>query len=120
MLQRKYLRLVGIWICLILAIVVSYTYNLDKKGTTFLVIVFGFITQAFTGLVSVIALVPIIGPVIAKVLSWPLFLTLNGIAYLVTLVVIGKGDKKRVIESRILVSAFLVGIIIGFILGRVF
>lgn len=120
MIQRKYLRLIGVWICLILAVVASFVYHLDKKTTTLLVVAFGFITQAFTGLVAVIALFPVIGPVIAKVLAWPLFLTINGIAYLVTLVAIGKGKKKKVIESRILVTVFLIGVLVGFFLGKIF
>jgi len=120
MIQRKYLRLIGVWICIILAIKVSSIYHLDKKTITLFVVAFGFITQAFSGLVAVIGLLPIVGPVVAKVLAWPLFLTINGIAYLVTLVAVGKGKKKKVIESRILVTVFLVGVIIGFLLGKIF
>lgn len=118
--EKKYLRLVGLWLCIILALIASSTYHLDKKATAFLVVVFGFVTQAFTGLVGLIALFPVVGPVIAKVLAWPLFLTLNGLAYLLTFMAIGKGQKKKVIESRILVTSFLIGVIAGFLLGRLF
>ena len=116
--KKNYLPLIGIWFCIILAIIASSIYHLDKKATAFLLIVFGFLTQAFTGLVGLIALLPVVGPIIAKVLAWPLFLTLNGLAYLLTFVAIGKGQKKKVIESRILVTSFLIGVIAGFLLGR--
>jgi hypothetical protein len=120
LIQRKYLNLIGIWLCLLLAIAASFVYHLDKKATAFFVIVFGFVTQAFTGLISIIGLMPVVGPVIAKVLAWPLFLTLNGLAYLITFFALGRGKKKRVLESRVLVTTFLFGILIGFLLGKIF
>lgn len=110
----------ALWLGLLLAVAVSFIYHLDKKATAFLVVIFGFVTQAFSGLIAVIGLIPVAGPIIAKVLAWPLFFTLNGLAYLLTFMALGRGRKKQVIESRVLVTVFLVGVIVGFLLGRLF
>jgi hypothetical protein len=76
------------------------------------------LTKAFAGILAIIALMPIIGPAIVNVITMPFFLTVNAIAYLVTLVAVRRGYARDVVDSRVLVVTLLFGIVIGFLLGR--
>lgn len=107
-----------IWIALALFVIVALALGLDQKGVAFLAIVFGLISQAFIGLINIIALIPIIGPLIAKVLALPFYWILNALGYFVSVIAIKKGYSKDVVNYRILTIVLLVGIVIGFVLGK--
>jgi hypothetical protein len=98
---------------------VGFALGLDKKAITFLIIVFGIISQAFIGLLNLIALIPIIGPLVAKVLALPFYWLLNALGYFVSVVAIKRGFSKEVLNYRVLTIVFLVGIVVGFILGKI-
>ncbi|MBP8718591.1 MAG: hypothetical protein KBI07_05840 [Candidatus Atribacteria bacterium] len=78
------------------------------------------VSNIFTYFLSIIQSVPYIGPIIVKVITWPIFFTLNAVAYFVTLVVIRFKGMALVKDARILTTIFLIGFLIGFILGRLF
>lgn len=117
---RFFVRIVLLWVLILLFIKFSFVYGLDKKAVTVGIIIFGFLSQAFAGLLSFIGLIPILGPVLVKVLSWPIFLTINGLAYVVTFFAIKSGLIKETVNSKLLVSILLLGMLLGFILGKVF
>ena len=83
------------------------------------VVVFGLITQAFVGLISIIALVPFVGPIIAKLLALPVFWLINALGYFVSIVAIKKGYSKDVLNYRVLTIVLLIGIVIGYIIGKI-
>jgi hypothetical protein len=56
---------------------------------------------------------------IAQILSLPFIWILNGIGYLVSLVAIKRGYSKDVINYRMATATLIVGIIIGYIIGKV-
>ena len=116
---KFFIRLILLWILIFLFIEFSFIYGLDKKAITAIVIIFGFLSQAFSGLLALIGLVPFLGPFLVKILSWPVFITINGLAYIVTFFAVKAGLAKEVIHSRLLVTIFLIGILLGFILGKV-
>lgn len=118
--SRFLMRMILLWVLILLFIKLSFVYGLDKKAMAAGVIVFGFLSQAFAGLLSLIGLIPILGPVLVKILSWPVFLTINGLAYLTTFLAIKSGLVKEVANSKLLVTILLLGILLGFILGKIF
>ena len=103
-----------------LFVVIAQRLGLDKKVIVIIVLFFGYVTQLFAILVGLIATIPIIGPPIASIISLPFFLIVNAIAYIVTLFSLRKGYTKDVLGSRILVTTLLIGIIIGYALGKLF
>jgi len=115
---RKNWKVLAILAMLILFVAVSQRFGFDKKIVVFVVVIVGFITQFFSILTSWIALIPVIGPPCAHIISLPFFFIVNALAYLVTLLALRKGYTKDVAGSKILVTALLIGIIIGFVLGR--
>lgn len=113
-----YRKIFLIWFFIILFVVVGYALGLSKSAIAFLVLIFGLISQAFIGLLNLIALVPIVGPIIAKVLMLPIYWILNAVGYFLSLVAIKKGHSRAVLHYRILTIIFLIGVAFGFVIGR--
>ena len=115
-----YRKFILIWLIIALFTIISITLGFDKKIIALVVLLVGFLTQAFGGLVGMIGAIPTIGPMIVKIVTLPFFLLLNAFAYLFTFFALRMGLKRDIVRARIIVTAFLVGIVIGFILGRIF
>lgn len=111
-------KILIIWAILTIFVIISIIIGWDKKAIAFMVILIGLISQAFIGLINIIALIPIIGPLIAKVLALPIYWILNALGYFVSLIAIKKGYSKDVINYRMLTIVFLVGVAVGFIIGN--
>jgi hypothetical protein len=92
--------------------------HVDSTVITGSVVVVGLITNAFAWLLGLIALVPLIGPLIVKVLSIGFIWLLNAVGYLVSYIAIKRGYSKDVLTYRGLTVAVIIGIIFGFILGK--
>ncbi|MGK2952413.1 MAG: hypothetical protein ACSLEZ_08525, partial [Thiobacillus sp.] len=82
------------------------------------VLVVGLLSNAFAWLLGIIALVPVIGPIVVKVLSIGFIWLLNAVGYLVAYVAIRRGYSKDVLTYRGLTIATIIGIVIGFVLGK--
>ncbi len=98
-------------------------FGVDKILSTAIVALLGILMevarQVFSQVIFIIQSIPYIGPIVAKVITWPFFITINGIAYLVTLTFIRVKGVKEVANAKLLTAVFLIGILSGFILGRV-
>ncbi|MBU4511063.1 hypothetical protein KJ830_08470 [bacterium] len=115
---------ITVTILIMISVFYVLTYlGVDKILTTAIVALLGIFMeiarQIFSQAIFVIQSIPYIGPIVAKVIVWPFFITINGIAYLVTLTFIRIKGVKEVANARLLTTVFLVGILLGFILGRV-
>lgn len=104
---------------LLLFIFFAQRYGLDREITVFVVLFLGYITQLFSVLVGLIAAIPVIGPPIANLISLPFIFIVNAVAYLVTFFSLRRGYAKEILGSRVLVTAFLVGLILGYALGKI-
>jgi hypothetical protein len=93
-------------------------FNVDRSVIAASVVAVGLISNAFVWLLGLIALVPVIGPIIVKILSIGFIWLLNAVGYLVSYVAIRRGYSKDVLTYRGLTVAVIVGIVIGFVLGR--
>jgi len=103
---------------LTVVIVIMFHFDMDTKAIAIVAIVLGYITNAFVGAAALISMVPIIGPLILKVLSIPFFWILNAMGYFTSAYAIRKGYGKDVVTHRMVVVVLLVGIVIGYILGN--
>lgn len=93
-------------------------YNVDNRVIAGGVVVIGVLSNAFAWVAGIIALVPIVGPLIVKVLSTGFVWLLNAIGYLVAYVAIRRGYSKDVLTYRGLTIALIIGIVIGYVLGK--
>ena len=103
---------------LIIGGLLAYHYHLDAKTTTVGAVLVGFYTGLVGWLLSVITLVPVIGPILVKILTMSFIWLLNAIGYLVSYIAIKRGYSKDVIAYRSVTIALLTGIVIGYVLGH--
>lgn len=101
-----------------LSVSIGAYFEIDAKILAIWALAVGFITNGFVALATLVALVPILGPILVKLLSLPIFYLLNGSGYLVSLVAIKKGYGVEVVHHRLLTIILLVGVVIGYILGN--
>ena len=95
----------------------AYNYHWDTRTTTAGAVLVGLYSGLVGWLLGVIALVPIIGPILVKILTMSFIWLLNAVGYLVSYIAIKRGYSKDVISYRGITIALLVGIVIGYVLG---
>jgi hypothetical protein len=106
---------------LLLAVTVAaWHFNWDAKAVAAGVLLFGAVSQVFAWVIGLIGLVPVIGPIVVKVLSLSVIWLLNAIGYLVSYIAIKRGYTKDVLTYRGLTIALIIGIIIGYLIGHFF
>ena len=112
-----------VWIILMVALSLAFfygkQYGINQRIIIFITLALGTFTQIFSGITSLIALIPFFGPFILKVISIPIFYILNAMGWVVSAVAIKKGYVNELSKSRTITLALLVGIIIGYILGNI-
>jgi hypothetical protein len=102
-------------IVLFVVVFAAWHFGWHAKAVTTGVVIFATISHVFAWVVSIIALIPIIGPLIVKVLSIGVIWLLNAIGYLVSYVAIKRGYSKDVLTYRAVTIALITGIVIGYI-----
>lgn len=80
--------------------------------------VVGVLGHAFAALIAWIGFVPLVGPMIAHVLSLPFLWLLNGIGYVASIIAIKRGYTKDVLSHRVITMTLLLGIMFGYVLGK--
>ena len=107
-----------LWVLIGVAVVVALQYGVDEKIVVFTTLVLGIFTQVFAGLGALIAMIPIIGPILIKVITIPFFWMINALGHGVSIVAIKKGYTNELVKSRVLTIALLIGIVLGYIMGN--
>lgn len=107
-------------VLLVIGSYVVYRYHVNFKAAAVGAVLVGFYSGFIGWLLSVIAMVPLIGPIVVKVLTMSFIWVLNGIGYLVSYVAIRRGYSKDVIAYRGITIALLVGIVIGYVIAQFF
>lgn len=115
---QAFWKTILVWVLLVTFVVVAIHFKVDKTVIGGAVVIFGIITQAFVGLLNLIGLIPLVGPIAAKILALPFFWLVNATGYFVSILAIKRGYSKDVLNYRILTIVLLTGIVIGFILGK--
>ena len=112
-----------VWIILAIASGLAFSYGhqygINQRIIILVTLVLGIFTQLFSGITSIIAIIPFFGPFILKIISIPIFYILNAMGWVVSVVAIKKGYVNELSKSRTITLALLVGIIIGYILGNI-
>ena len=108
-----------IWALIILVVSTAIIYGIAKKLIVFTAFIFGVFTEIFAGLSVLVAAIPLIGPMIIKIVSVPIFWILNALGTLVSGIAIKKGYATELARGRIMTLALLIGMIIGYIIGNI-
>ncbi len=115
---RNWKVMLPLWIVMGGLVWLGLYFKVDHSVIAGSVVAIGLISNAFAWLLGLVALVPIIGPIIVKVLSIGFIWLLNAVGYLVSYIAIRRGYSKDVLTYRGLTVAVIIGIVIGFVLGK--
>jgi hypothetical protein len=115
---KKWHVMLPLWIAIVTLVAIALHYGVDKRVIGAGVVLIGLLSNAFAWLLGIIAVVPIAGPLIVKVLALPFIWLLNAVGYFVSYVAIRRGYSKDVLTYRGLTVALIVGIVIGYIFGK--
>ena len=107
-----------LWLVAIITIGIALYYGIDKKVIVFSAFIIGIFTELFVGVGALVAAIPLIGPMIIKIVSIPIFWILNALGTLVSGIAIKKGYATELAKGRIMTLALLIGMIIGYIIGN--
>lgn len=117
-LRRMIFRVIFIIVLGAILIITGTYFRWDKWIIGGVLLLAGFVTQAWSSLISLIGGIPGVGHVIVKFLALPLLLIINGIGNMIAFLAIKLGYKKEILDTRLLTWAFALGAIIGFIVGE--
>jgi thiopurine S-methyltransferase len=106
-----------VFVLLAIGSFLAYQYNVDTKLAASGVVLAGFYTGLVGWLLGVITMVPIIGPLLVKVLTMSFIWLLNAVGYLVAYIAIRRGYSKDVLTYRGITIALIIGLVIGYVLG---
>ena len=114
----SYRKKIVIWIIAGGLIFTASYYGIDRNLIVFIAFIIGVFTEIFTGIGVLVAAIPVIGPMIIKIVSIPIFWILNALGTLVSGIAIKKGYATELAKGRIMTLALLIGMIIGYIIGN--
>jgi len=106
------------WVLIIILVYAGLYYSIDKSAVALAVLIVGVLGHAFAALIAWIGFLPVVGPMIAQVLSLPFLWLLNGIGYVASIIAIKRGYSKDVLNYRIITITLLFGITFGYVLGK--
>jgi hypothetical protein len=115
---KDWRHMLPVFLVLALLIYIGYHYHVDNKVIAGGAVVFGLLSGVFAWVVGIIGLVPLIGPIIVKVLSIGFIWLLNAVGYVISYIAIKRGYSQDVLTYRGLTIALLVGIVIGYIIAQ--
>ena len=107
-----------LWVMVGGLISLAIYYGIDKKLIVLVAFIIGVFTEIFAGIGILVATIPVIGPMIIKIVSIPIFWILNALGTLVSGLAIKKGYATELAKGRIMTLALLIGMIIGYIIGN--
>ena len=113
-----YYKKIIFWLLIATAFILSTNYGINKKIIVFIVFIISVFTEVFVGLSALIATIPVVGPMIIKIVTIPVFLIFNAMGTLVSGLAIKKGYATELARGRVLTLALLVGTILGYIIGN--
>lgn len=121
---RRHGRQILLWLVLILFVAVGMQQHWKGSVIAATAMLWGLVTHifgvVFAATLTWVGAFPIAGPIIVKVLTWPLFLLINGAAFFTSLIGVNIGKGQKVFEAKVAATILMAGVLIGFLLGKLF
>jgi hypothetical protein len=112
-----------LWLIIFGMVAIGLYFNWDRGIVGGTIVIFGIVSSAFAwlaaGLLSLIGLIPFIGPLLVTILSSSLLWIINALGYFVSVVAIKAGHGKTVLNYRLLVIVFLTGMVTGYVVAKI-
>ena len=78
---RQHRKILTLLIFIFMMILLLVYFQVDLRAIALLTLIAGYVTKLFVGLSVFVAAIPIIGPLIIKVISLPIVRLMNGLGY---------------------------------------
>lgn len=118
-LRRKwFLRRILLLTLFVILSIVAILLGVDKPIVASVLVVVAIISQSLAGLIALLGLIPIIGPTIVWAFSLPIVWLMNALGYVVSLKLAAEGKGKDILNWRTVAIVFIVGVVIGIVIGR--
>ncbi|MDP8568470.1 hypothetical protein [Methylophilus aquaticus] len=115
---RQWPMMVPVVICMLGFVYWGLQQHWDVKVLAGLTLLVGLMSGAFVWIIGLIGLLPVVGPIVVKVLSFGFIWLLNALGYLVSYIAIRRGYSQDVLTYRGLTLALMVGIITGYVVAQ--
>ncbi|MGA1875262.1 MAG: hypothetical protein ACMUIA_06625 [bacterium] len=119
---QKFWKLAILWLILIGFFLTSMIKHFDKRVSGAVILLYGLSTQifsaAFASLMASCAAIPWLGPVLVRILMWPVTAVVNVLVVSVGLIKVKQGNAKQVIGAKLAALLMAAGILIGYIIGK--
>ena len=116
--NNKYCKRIIAWVIIIMVSIILISFNIDKRAIAIVSIIIGWLTNAFLGVSAVIATIPMIAPLIVKLVSIPFFWLMNGVGFFSSAYAIKKGETQLALTHRLVSVVLVIGMIIGYVLAH--
>lgn len=110
--------MVPLWTAMLAVVVAAVASDVDVRVVAGGFVVVGLITNAFAWLIGVIALIPVVGPLVATALTAGFILLLNAVGSILSFVAARRGYGREMLTYRGVTLVLIIGVIIGFVLGK--
>ena len=119
---QKFWKPTILWLILLGFFLTSMIKHFDRRLSGAVILLYGLSTQifnaAFASLIASCAAIPWMGPVLVRILMWPVMAVVNVLIVSVGLIKVKQGNVKQVIGARLAALLLATGILIGYILGK--
>jgi hypothetical protein len=82
------------------------------------VVIVGLVTNAFVWLLGLVGIVPVIGPIIVGLVTTGFLLLINAVSSIISYIAIKRGYTRDMLTFKGVTIALMIGIVMGFIIGR--
>ena len=82
------------------------------------VVVVGLVTNAFAWLLGLVAIVPVVGPLVVAAFTTGFLMLINAISSIIAYVAVKRGYTRDMLTFKGVTITLIIGVAIGFIIGR--
>jgi hypothetical protein len=115
---KNWMVMVPVWLAIVGLAWWGVEQRVDGSVIAGSVVVVGLVTNAFAWLLGLIAMVPVVGPLIVAALTTGFVMLVNAVGAIVSFIAIKRGYAKDMLTYKGLTVAVIIGIVIGFVLGK--
>jgi hypothetical protein len=101
-----------------LVAIIGMLLGLEGRLVAAITALVALLTSSFAIFAALLGLVPWIGPLILKALSIPLLWIMNAAGYFAAIFLMKQGHGRSVVDSRVLTYVLLIGVVVGYIIGK--
>jgi hypothetical protein len=110
--------MVPLWAVMVCAAWLAFESRVEPTVIAGGVVVVGLVTNAFAWLLGLVGLVPVVGPVVVGLVTTGFLLLVNAVSSIISYIAIKRGYTRDMLTFKGVTIALMIGIVMGFIIGR--